>query len=490
MYTPPSKHKKQTIKQILIYALMTTTVVLVVSLLVLFMLGYRFDRAAGTIEQGGLVQLASIPSGASLTINSARLSATTSAKTTLSPGEHTVMMSRNGYHSWQKTVDVLRGRILWLNYARLIPIDLPVEDVAELSAVTSSEQSPSRKWYALTTDKSLPRITLVNIDSSEPSVDALNLPDLAYTAPEDAADQSFRITAWDQTSRYLLVEHIYGNQKEWIVVDIEDVSRTKNITTLFDIEVEDIKFSPDNSRILYVLMGGDVRKIDTEASTISAPLVRNVSEFSIFDKSTIVYSSKLDGATKNRSVGYYTDGAREPRVIRSYSDDGKASLHISAGEYYSQTYVAVAYGGVVEVLSGPLPRSDSDDTLSLATVSTISVPAQIDYLSSRTGGRFFVAQHGKSYSVYDLELQKVTTTSLRGDNTPKNELRWIDGYRVVSGLDGKLRFYEFDGANQHDIMPIVSGQNPALTSNNRYIYAPTVNQDGEFHLSRVRLILP
>src|SRR5690606_5047873 len=105
----------------LVYMLMVLFVLTFVFVLTLLTLGYRFDRSAGTIEQGGLVQLNSIPSGANLTIDSARLSATTGTKTTLAPGKHAITMSRDGYGNWQKTVEVKSGTILWLNYARLIP---------------------------------------------------------------------------------------------------------------------------------------------------------------------------------------------------------------------------------------------------------------------------------------------------------------------------------------------------------------------------------
>lgn len=466
------------------------SVLTIVFLLILFMLGYRFDRTAGTIEQGGLVQFNSIPSGANLTINAARLSATTSTKATLPPGQHTITMSRSGYDTWQKTIDLKRGSILWLNYARLIPTELLVENVGTLSAVTSSEPSPNQRWYALTTEKNAPVITLVDISSDTPEINALALPDDAYTKPEDKKSESFLVTAWDESNRYLLVEHRFDGKSEWIVADIESIERAKNISTIFDVDVTSVKFSPSDSNILYVLMNGDVRKINVEASTISAPLVRNVETFSLYDRSTIIYTTKVDPEMKRRSVGYYHDNTKKPRAIRNYSDDGSSPLHMVIDEYYSQTFVAIAYGNTVEVLSGSLPKSDSDDSLSLTAVATMSTPEPIKYFSSKNDGRFFLAQHGKGYSVYDLELQQATTTPLRGNGSPSSQLRWLDGYTIWTNIDQQLRFYEFDGANQHDIMPIVSGQNPALTSNNRYLYAPTVDEKGVFRLSRVRLILP
>src|SRR5690606_36904948 len=113
----------------------------------------------------------------------------------------------------------------------------------------------------------------------------------------------------------------------------------------------------------------------------------------------------------------------EPRAIRTYSDDGAVPLHISLGEYYSQTYVGIAYGTSVDILSGSLPRSDSSTPLSLTTVATMSTTEPIDFFGNKTEGRFFIAQHNSSYSFYDLELQKATTSAIRGDAKLTKELQ-------------------------------------------------------------------
>lgn len=489
MYSPPPTNKQQTIKQVAIYVLMTASVLILVTLLVLNMLGYRFNQADGTIEQGGLVQLSSLPIGAGVQIDAAKLSATTSTKATLSAGEHAITMSREGYISWQKTVDVKRGTILWLNYARLIPVERPVESIETLPAITSSLPSPNRKFYALTTTRSSPMIRLVGIDSDSPDIKTITIPETAYTTSATPENDIFQLGSWDPSSRYLLVEHFYDDKSEWIMVDSEDSARTKNISAIFDITLTKPQFSQSDSNSIYALTNGDIRKIDVDASTISAPLVRNVTEFSFFDRTTLLYVTAIDQTTKTRSVGYRQDTATKPRAIRSYSDDGTIPLHIAMGKYYNQPYVGIAYGTSLDILSGSLPRSDSETSLALTNISTMSIAEPITFLSNRTDGRFFVAQHGNSYSVYDLELQKATTTTLKGATAPAGELQWLDGYTVWGTADSMLRFYEFDGANQNDIMPIIAGQVPALTPNNRYLYAPTTDATGAVHLSRIRLIL-
>lgn len=468
---------------------MTVSVVTVVFVLILFTLGYQFDRKAGTLEQGGLVQFDSIPSGATLTIDSARLSATTATKTTLSPGSHTITMSREGYKNWQKAVDVHGGDVLWLRYARLIPDSLTVEDVASLPGITSSMVAPNREKYALTTEATSPTIQLAAINSDNPEILTLKLPENSYTKAQDKETERFILRSWDPSSRYLLLEHRYDGLLELLVVDTDNMKNTKNMTAIFGVEIQKPKFSLDNSRILYGVVNGNLRRINLSDETISASLVPNVDEFSFAGDSIILYVTKLNETTKSRSVGYRHENASKSRTLRTYSDDGSVPLHIALGEYYHKKYIGIAYDTTVEILAGSLPRSDSGDSLSLETITAMSTPEPITYLSNKTSGRFFVAQHANKYSVYDLELQKTTTTTLRGDGELKSELHWLDGYIVWSNLGGVLRFYEFDGANQNDIMPIVQGQRPALTSNNRYIYAPTQDKNGVFHLSRVRLVL-
>lgn len=481
--------KKQLARQIAIYVLMTTTVIVTVFLLIMFMLGYRFNQATGTIEQGGLVQFRSIPSDATVAIDSLATGGSTPSKSTVLPGVRQVSVSKSGYQTWTKAVDVESGRILWLNYIRLIPDDLTVEDSVRLPGIASSLASPNRQQMAIATSASIPTIALVDIRKDTPEVETLELPEDSYTATSNQSTQSYDLISWDSSSRYILLKHQYDKTVEWIVVDTEDVSRSRNVTTLFDIQIADIKFSNDNPGIFYALVNNDIRRIDIEDATVSAPLVRDVAEFSLFGRSTIAYVTTANKETSRRSVGYYTKGASEARIIRSYSDEASSrNHHISIGEYFNKTYVAISYGNTTDILSGPLPKSDSDRSLSLSAVITISLADPVDYLSTRAKGRLFVIQHKNNYTVYDTETGNVSTTAIEGSGSIKGQLRWADDYSVWSSLGGRLRLYEFDGTNRHDIMPIIPGQSAVISPNNRYIYAPTKTKSGEFYLSRVKAI--
>jgi len=75
---------------------MAIAVVSIVAILLLVIQGYRYNRFDGKLEQGGLVQFDSRPSAATVTVDDSTLANRTASKVTLSSGQHTITMSREG----------------------------------------------------------------------------------------------------------------------------------------------------------------------------------------------------------------------------------------------------------------------------------------------------------------------------------------------------------------------------------------------------------
>lgn len=489
MYHQPSK-RKLLIRRIVSYGFMTIAVVTLVTVLVFIMLGYRYNGNDGKIEQGGLVQFDSRPNGANVTIDGVPFKTRTPSKATLTAGSHTIKMERNGYNPWQKTVDIVPGSVLWLSYTRFVPVNLQAENTADLQAVTSTSVSPDDKWMAIKEKADTPEITLADISGDKVVMSTVVIPSVAYTHPAQGKSQSFTISDWDAGSRYLMVKHIYdGDRIEWLVVDTRDGVATKNVTRLLDIQATKIVFSGNDSQTLYAQIGSDVRKIDLSAATLSRPLVMDVAEFSIFDQRTIVYTTTLNPETKTRTVGYYEDGDPQATTIKSFTDDGKAPLHIALGRYFGRIYETIAYGDKVTVYvgDGDLPATAAE-AANLKEVVSMDFPGGVRYLTNRTAGRFVIAQRGDTFKTYDLELKKETTTKVKGGSKVTQKLEWLDGYTALGDRDGMLRLYEFDGTNQHDIMPVVPGFSVTLSPNAKYLYG--ISKDGSgYHLKRVQMIL-
>lgn len=481
MYRPPSK-RKQLLRRVAVYSLMSLSVVGLVVLLIFFTLGYRYNQDDGLV-QTGLVQFGSKPSGAQVTIDGRGFGARTPSKASLEAGSHAITIQRDGYRQWQKAVDVVGGAVLWLNYARLIPTELEPENVADFTAISSTAVSPDAKWMLITEDPASSVLRLVDL-SKETKIDPveLKLPDSLYTAPAEGESQRFELQQWDSSSRYVIVKHVYGAAHEWLVVDTQDVAASQNITKLLDITASKLIFGDNSHSTLFAQIGNVVRRIDRGNATISKPLVENVAEFSLYSDDTVVFIRQPTETTSEREIGYYRIGEDKAYAIGSYADTMGVSARLALGQYFGDTYMAVSHGDAIDIFTGDLGQPPAEwqkiDSLDLAGAQ---------YLSMVTAGRFVVAQTGATYAVYDLELKKATTTQLRGDGGVTQELRWLDGYNVWSDRGGMLRLYEFDGANQHDIMKVTPGFNVTLGPGERYIYGIT-QSDGIFHLTRVQLL--
>src|SRR5664279_5471926 len=90
MYHLPSK-RRQLIRQVAVYTPMSVTIILAVTALVFIMLGYDFNKKDGRIEQGGLLQFASAPAGADVTIDGNILGSQTPLKANAFTGSHYIV---------------------------------------------------------------------------------------------------------------------------------------------------------------------------------------------------------------------------------------------------------------------------------------------------------------------------------------------------------------------------------------------------------------
>lgn len=490
MYKKPSR-RRQIAKRVVVYTLMTTAVITLVTLLVLFAYGYRLSREEGGIVQTGLVQLGSRPTGATVSINGQALGSRTNTRTTLPAGEYHIAMNRDGYRPWQKSVSVDAASILWLNYTRLIPETLTPESVVELDGISTSAVSPSREFVALSTDATSPQIRIVTINSDTVEESTLEIPTELYASAgdSDTAQHRFTIESWDGDNRHLLVRHTTGEQTSWLVISVRDVAESKNISRLFNIDPSTVAFLPANNRFLYSQSsGGDIRRIDLSNDTLSRVLVSNVHQFEFDEDGTsLVYTTRVLG-DGDRAYGYYRHNNEVAVQLGSVMATMNDELHVGLGRYYGESFVSVSLNDHTQVYRGALSRISSSEPVEavFTAVSELETDDRVTGASLRTAGRFVVLEHEGAFTVYDIELDAQTTTELKNDD---GSLSWLERYMVWDDSDGMLRLYEFDGANQNDIVPVTPGQIVTLSPNGRYLYSVSPETEEGYSLQRVRLVL-
>lgn len=465
---------------------MCISIVLIVAALMLIILGYSYNQKDGRVEQGGLLKFQSIPSSAMVTLDQRQLGSRTPSNVTADATTHSIQMDLKGYRTWTKTIDLKPGMIGWLSYARLVPTDLKSESVRKSPTLAGALASSDRKWMALLEDASKPTVIVADLGGDEVKYKSLTVPESVVTKPAMTdKPQTFALDSWSRNGQYMLLKHTFDETKqEWIVVDRNDSDKAQNVTALLGISAGKVLFGAENGRTLYARTDNVVRRINLDSQTLSRPLVENIDDFWVYKFDTVLYTTKADD-NKQRATGYITEGMEKPTVLRTFPDDGQM-IHIAMGEYSNKRHLAIQYGTALVVTSGDLPRGDDRGTMK--TVATIALPTAAERLYMWTTGRFVIAESANAYTVHDLELVKTDTTTLKGATASPRPLRWLDPFLTWSDREGALRLYEFDGANQQEIVPVAEGFDVVISPNDKYLYS--IGREGDqYMLQRVRMVL-
>ncbi|QQS21462.1 PEGA domain-containing protein [Candidatus Saccharibacteria bacterium] len=463
------KSKRQKRAQLIfVYTLMALSVITVVGILALVMLGYRFNRYDGKVEQGGLVQFDSRPSGAVVTIDGIRLANKTASKITAMSGQHTITIAKEGYTSWQKDVFVQAGGVLWLNYALLKPTKPTVTTVATLPTISSSMVSYDRKSMVVVAEPSNPLLYVISLNSDVPSLTKVQIPTSLYTATEDATTQTFSLVGLDKEARSAIVQHTYLDKSEYLSIDIRGGNAMYNINQSAgaDIAAVDYRFG-DPGTVYVVTAARELRRLGLASSTLSAPIVGNIAEFSQTNQTGVTYTT-LPDTTGVRTIGYVSDGATKARSLGSTS--GGDVYKVLASTYFGERYITTLSGTTVTISKGDLPDTDSSGALNQKVVATFTVaPGATTLRYSPGDNRFVMVQSGEHIAGYDLELMQSSRLTLA--TAPSRAVGWIDGYHWAAVAGGTATYYDFDGTNGQMIVSGASDAAVGLSENYKYLYS-------------------
>jgi hypothetical protein len=488
MFKRTSK-KQLLIRRTIIYIVMVFAVLVIVAGTILFILGYRIDGAKGNLEQGGLVQYDSTPNGASVKSDGKMINSNTPTKQTVIAGTHSFEISKDGYDTWKKKIDVKAGTLEWLDYARLVPKDLKTESVAQYPQVAGEVASRDNKWLMVQEKSDAATFQLVDLRAKDIKTTTISLPASLYS---DAATQNvkhtFAMQEWDDGGRYVIVKHAYNDKSEYLVVDTQDVGTSENISRSLSLSLNQVKFSGTSGNVFYGLSSdGVIRKLDISNGTISRGLVTNAKSFDLYDTDIVTYVG-IDPANAGHQVaGIYRDGDDEPHVLRVVNDLTTA-VSIDTTRYYSSDYVAIAEGLKVTVLKGRYPSSSDADNSSLKPFADYAVSANVDTLGFSGSGDRLVTQSGTNFTSFEVEYQRKTDAAVSTSETAAHTLRWLDDAYLWAVYDGHLSIREFDGTNVHVIMSMEPGFDATLSQNGKFLYGIVKNGD-RYELQRATMVL-
>lgn len=488
------KHKRQMIRVIIAEVFMVLSVIAVVVVSMMAAMGFMIS-GNGSIEQTGLMQLHTLPTGASVKIDGATVFGRTNLSRTLSAGQHELEIYRDGYDTWKNTVNVRPGVLLRLYYPRLFLTNRTAETVKDLSKKDDfGLYVPSpRRNFILYMQAEAAQWQIVDLRADEVKVTPLDmskvLPGMVEEKKterkvvEEAAEVAYKFEGkiidvrWSDNEDSILVKVGYAEKTEWVLVRLRDLAHSVNLSRTFGLSGEArLEMIDGSASQLYVLEKRQLRRINMSSNVMSRILIDNVIDF-MNDGAKVIY---VTGTTDNkkREVGVFRDDENGGTVLAEVADEEK--VKIALANYYDEDYMLWTENEKVNILYGRLPsydenRTNLDDLKSL--VEDMSFQKMPESLTVSPGGEYIAARNGQEFMVIDLDDGELCEYEASTD-----QLKWFDDSMLYSVEDGQILVWDFDGTNWRNLsknvelkvsggsVKVLDNSPVTATSNNKYIY--------------------
>lgn len=506
--------KRQRIRVLIAEIGMVIAVILIVTMATLAAMGF-FISENGRIEQSGLMQIHSIPSGATVELDGTTLFARTNLSRTMSAGDHHIKISRAGYDEWEKTIHMYSGILIRLYYPRLFLQDRTPEKAMELVGKESEglefyEVSESRN-YVIYAEKHASSWQLLDVRGDDIKVIKLEMTKVLPGMVEDANspkkvannnntektyhfDGQIESMAWSRNEERILAKVKYQDKQEWVLVNLKNLEDSLNLTQTFGLNFEQIEMIDNAANKLYALENQQVRQINVTGRSMTKILLSNVEDFAS-NGANIIYvaNSEQDGnQKKQRVIGVYRDGDDGGTILANVAES--AQVKVALSRYMDEDYMCYFVDRKPTILYGAIPAYDakSDALGELKTLANDLILSDVpDTLSLNSSNEYLVAQKGKKYMVIDLDRGELFEYV-----APSANLRWLDDSMMyVSGGDG-VEVWDFDGTNQRELVEAsldaeignATNNDVMITANNRWLYYLTKTKDSTINLVRERIL--
>ncbi|MDO5451577.1 MAG: PEGA domain-containing protein [Candidatus Saccharibacteria bacterium] len=445
--------KRQSLKVILSEAIMVLAVVAMVAVLAFIVSGY-WVNSDFKVERQGMIQVSSIPTGANFDIDgeSSWLQRTNTSKV-IASGEHTITLTKDGYDTWTKKINISEGLLYRLHYPRLFLQDRETERVLNVAGAKMATVSPDNKTLILINDTTEWQKINLNNKILEPQKFSI----AGYFPGANLAEGTSKgfFTGeildynWDQDGNHILFKIALNNAVEWVLMDVNNAKNTINLSQEFGATFSDVRIFDNSANNLLAVQNGNLHKINIPNKSISAVLVKNVIDFDHYDDE-IVFSSSAQGSS-DYLIGLVRADNGEATELESSNTPAKVALF----KFYDDTYIAL-----LKEASLTLYGKTDFNPISEFTLSFIPNMIKVGH-----DGEFVIMANGANMATLDMEASLTREWTLEGDN-----YGWLDNDMIHAVANGELIVYDFDGLNRRILAKNVSDHFPITITDNIWLY--------------------
>ena len=472
------KRRRQFIKVVIAELGMVIAVIAIVIVATLASMGF-FVNSEWTIEQSGLLQLHSLPTGASVEVDGEVLFFRTNLSRTMAEGKHALKLTREGYDSWQKVINMRPGMLLRIYYPRLFLQDRTMTEVAKLGKELGFYATSRDRTAILYAEPKATTWNLVDIKGDEIRTTKLDLAKILPAVQEGKFEGKVAELKWSNNSDRVLAKITQAEKTSWVMIDLKDVKASLNLTELFGMEFQQIELVNGSMGQLFALRDRQLYRIDVADRKMSGVLLSNVEKFASRGPN-LIYLTKVQGEDNRpavQKIGIYKDGEKGGTVLATVPGD--TAVQIALTNYYDQDYVAYALNDRLTIYVGNLPTYSDHEEAEVTSLELLLDQAPLaawpEALTVSPGGQYLVALKGQQYMVVDVD-----TGELFEYEAPRAKLAWFDESMMYAVSSRKLEVWDFDFTNRRTLIEFEDEEHDqkqelldlpvVVASNERWLY--------------------
>ena len=454
MYMDMEKRARRQSRRIIISeVLMVLTVIVTVMILAFVVSGY-WVGSDFKIERQGLLQVYSIPTGADVEVDgnpSSWLQRTNTSKT-LAAGKHTIKLSKEGFDTWSRTINITEGLLYRLHYPRLF-LKNRTEETAYSFSANSAFISPDRNTILLANNTTT--WELANLDTEDIKPTSLDLSEVLPFSSR-AADAKIGLftgtivdAEWAADNEHILLKITSDDKINWLILNVKNPKNSINLSKEFNANFEKIKILDQSANNLIVGLNGNLHRVDIPSKQISAVLLSDVRSFDYYDQN-VVFVAK-DSESGKYFIGTSRIGSSDMTKLK----DLEAPVRVFITKFYDDEYIGVINDNSITIYTKNNFEEKHHYPLSFN-------PEDVKIADS---GGAIVMSTGGHVATLDMEAQELFEWT-----TGTESFGWLDNSMIYAVKDSVLNVYDFNGLNHRELSKNVSSHFPVTITADKYLY--------------------
>ncbi len=440
------------LKVIISEAIMVLVVIATVIILALVVSGY-WVNSDFKVERQGMLQISSTPTGASVIIdNETSWLQRTNTSKVLTGGEHEVILTKEGYDTWSKTVDISEGLLYRLHYPRLFILNRTPEKYYYLPEATFAAVSPD--YDLLLVANNTTSWQLINLIEDEPKPRIIDVSNLFRSSGSTNGlfDGSIVRADWDHDEVHVLLEVNMGSSVEWVLLDVREPQRSINLSYEFGSEFSDVQIFDNSASNLLAIQNGNLHRIDVPNRSLSAVLVENVVDYDI-NNGEIVYvvEQHVDSSLPSYGIGLTKIGDKAKMPILEFTEPVMATQT----KFYDNQFLVVSHGNTITLYDKANLNEAAEYILSFNPSS----------IKAGHHGEFIIVSSEAQLATIDMESSSVYEWVMENSS-----YQWLNHDMLYDVSGGELFVYDYDGLNRRNLSNNVSDHFPVTITRDKWLY--------------------